>query len=98
MTVWVIPAAYEAAREAAAANWARSRKPVPQADDRRPCRKRTWRRLNRIRQEHLHDRSPDITNRYGEVAAVDGLSFTVNSGDVTGFLGPNGAGKTDSAI
>jgi ABC-2 type transport system ATP-binding protein len=35
-----------------------------------------------------------LTKRYGELAAVDGLSFTVEPGRVTGFLGPNGAGKT----
>ena len=31
---------------------------------------------------------------FGEVTAVDGLSFSVEPGSVTGFLGPNGAGKT----
>jgi ABC-2 type transport system ATP-binding protein len=36
----------------------------------------------------------DVTKRYGEVTAVDGLSFTVKPGHVTGFLGPNGAGKS----
>jgi len=35
-----------------------------------------------------------LTKKYGEVTAVDDLSFTVRSGRVTGFLGPNGAGKT----
>ncbi len=35
-----------------------------------------------------------LTKRFGRVAAVDGLSFTVGPGHVTGFLGPNGAGKT----
>jgi len=31
---------------------------------------------------------------YGSLAAVDGISFTVNEGEVFGILGPNGAGKT----
>ncbi|MET9387466.1 ATP-binding cassette domain-containing protein [Streptomyces sp. NPDC002928] len=35
-----------------------------------------------------------LTKRYGSVTAVDGLSFTVPSGSVTGFLGPNGSGKS----
>jgi ABC-2 type transport system ATP-binding protein len=35
-----------------------------------------------------------LTKRYGPVAAVDDLSFSVRDGAVTGFLGPNGAGKT----
>jgi ABC-2 type transport system ATP-binding protein len=36
----------------------------------------------------------DLTKRYGEVVAVDHLSFTVEPGRVTGYLGPNGAGET----
>ncbi len=35
-----------------------------------------------------------LGKRFGQVAAVDDLSFTVRPGVVTGFLGPNGAGKT----
>ena len=35
-----------------------------------------------------------LRKRFGPVTAVDGLSFTVRPGRVTGFLGPNGAGKT----
>jgi len=35
-----------------------------------------------------------LTKRYGPTLAVDGLSFRVSPGRVTGFLGPNGAGKS----
>jgi sodium transport system ATP-binding protein len=40
-----------------------------------------------IRVENLH-------KRFGEVTAVDGVTFTADNGKVTGLLGPNGAGKT----
>lgn len=38
----------------------------------------------------------NLTKRFKDVTAVDGLSFEVTSGKVTGFVGPNGAGKTTS--
>jgi ABC-2 type transport system ATP-binding protein len=36
----------------------------------------------------------DVRKRYGSTTAIDGLSFTVAPGEVTGFVGPNGAGKS----
>jgi ABC-2 type transport system ATP-binding protein len=36
----------------------------------------------------------DLTKRYGDVVAVEGLTFGLEPGTITGFLGPNGAGKT----
>ena len=35
-----------------------------------------------------------LTKRYGDLAAVDDVSFTAPAGQILGFLGPNGAGKT----
>ncbi len=36
----------------------------------------------------------NLVKRYGNLAAVDGISFEVEEGTIFGFLGPNGAGKT----
>jgi ABC-2 type transport system ATP-binding protein len=36
----------------------------------------------------------DLTRRYGDFTAVDGISFAVHEGEILGMLGPNGAGKT----
>jgi len=36
----------------------------------------------------------DLTRRFGEFTAVDGISFDVREGEVFAFLGPNGAGKS----
>ena len=38
----------------------------------------------------------NLSRRYGEILAVNKLSFTLNKGEVLGFLGPNGAGKSTS--
>src|SRR5262249_6138672 len=35
-----------------------------------------------------------LHKRYGSRNALDGMSFTVSSGQITGFVGPNGAGKS----
>ncbi|HET7530441.1 MAG TPA: ATP-binding cassette domain-containing protein [Mycobacteriales bacterium] len=36
----------------------------------------------------------ELTKRYGDLTAVDGVSFDVEAGEIFGFLGPNGAGKS----
>src|SRR3954447_26194534 len=36
----------------------------------------------------------DVHKRYGPAVALDGMTFTVRPGQVTGFVGPNGAGKS----
>jgi len=35
-----------------------------------------------------------LSRHFGKTAAVEGLTLTVEGGEVLGFLGPNGAGKT----
>src|SRR5947209_19063826 len=56
-------------------------------------------RTPRTKQQFMTDsdvtlRVQDVTKRFGDFTAVDGLSFDVRRGRVFGFLGPNGAGKT----
>lgn len=36
----------------------------------------------------------DLTKKFGNLTAVDSISFEINQGEIFGFLGPNGAGKT----
>ncbi len=39
-------------------------------------------------------RAENLTRNFGDVAAVNGISFAAGAGEIFGFLGPNGAGKT----
>ena len=39
-------------------------------------------------------RAEGLTKHFGGVAAVDGLSFAVEQGEILGLIGPNGSGKT----
>jgi len=39
-------------------------------------------------------RVEDVTRAYGDVRAVDSVSFEIGAGEIVGFLGPNGAGKS----
>jgi lipooligosaccharide transport system ATP-binding protein len=41
-------------------------------------------------------RARELTKRFGDLVAVDGIDFDVPSGEAFGFLGPNGAGKTST--
>ena len=36
----------------------------------------------------------NVTKKFGEVSAVNDVSFTVNEGELMGLLGPSGGGKT----
>jgi ABC-2 type transport system ATP-binding protein len=40
----------------------------------------------------------DLTKRYGEITAVDGLNLQLEEGEIFGLLGPNGAGKTTTLL
>ena len=43
-------------------------------------------------------RTENLTKKYGELAAVDGITLSVEKGEIFGLLGPNGAGKTTTLM
>ncbi len=36
----------------------------------------------------------NLTKKFGDITAVENISFDINESEIFGFLGPNGAGKT----
>lgn len=44
--------------------------------------------------DELSIKTEGLTKNFGDLVAVDGISFSVKKGEIFGFLGPNGAGKT----
>ena len=40
----------------------------------------------------------DLVKKYGDFTAVDGISFSVEKGEIFGLIGENGAGKTNSKV
>src|SRR5579875_2780803 len=60
----------------------------------RPAARSRLSRCRELRRDFEMIEARGLTKHYGDKVAVDGLSFTVRPGVVTGFLGPNGAGKS----
>src|SRR6202012_5675476 len=69
-------------------------KSSPGVTRRRSAAGQNWDRLNLREDLFPMIEVRGLTKRYGAKTAVDNLTFSIESGQVTGFLGPNGAGKT----
>ena len=50
--------------------------------------------MNKVSQKSPVISAHNLIKRYGDLVAVDGISFAIQRGECFGFLGPNGAGKT----
>jgi len=48
--------------------------------------------------ENIVIQTSELTKKYGDIVAVDGLTMQIQSGEVFGMLGPNGAGKTTTIL
>jgi len=55
---------------------------------------KSWGAENALNNMTLRIEIKDLAKHFGAIKAVDGVSFSVNKGEVLGFLGPNGAGKS----
>ncbi len=51
-------------------------------------------RISKLTKENGMIEAVNLTKRYGNISAIDNISFRISKGEIIGFLGPNGAGKT----